>query len=108
MKEELNFKGITSKNWKKIQGNKFAEGISERTVWEGGNGKKAIIFEFSPGSKFPGIDKHETGPEQIYVISGIFNDGRDDHREGTFINNPIGTSHIPQSSHGCVVMLYNS
>ncbi len=105
MKEKLNFKGITSKNWKEIKGNKVAEGISERIVWEGENGKKAIIFEFDAGSKYPGIDKHELGPEQIYVISGIFNDGRDDHSEGSFINNPIGTSHIPQSSDGCVVLV---
>jgi len=105
MKEEPNFKGITSKNWKKIKSNKVAEGISERIVWEGENGRKAIIFEFSPGSKYPGIDKHELGPEQIYVISGIFNDGRNDHSEGAFINNPIGTSHIPQSLNGCVVLV---
>ncbi len=105
MKEALNFKGISSKNWKKITANKVAEGISERIVWEGDNGKKAIIFEFSPGSKYPGIDKHESGSEQIYVISGTFNDGRDDHNEGSFINNPIGTSHIPQSSDGCVVLV---
>lgn len=105
MQEELNFKGITSKNWKEIKGNKVADGISERIVWEDKNGKKAIIFEFSPGSKYPGIDKHELGPEQIYVISGIFNDGKDDHSEGSFINNPIGTSHIPQSSSGCVVLV---
>lgn len=105
MTEELNYKGITSKNWKEIKSNKVAEGILERLVWEGEDGKKEIIFEFSPGSKYPGIDKHELGSEQIYVISGIFNDGRDDHSEGCFINNPIGTSHVPQSSEGCVILV---
>lgn len=105
MNEEPKFKGITSRNWKKIKANKVAEGISERIIWEGENGKSAVVFEFSPGSKYPGVDKHELGPEQIYVISGIFNDGRDDHCEGSFINNPVGTSHIPQSSNGCVVLV---
>ena len=57
MKEELNFKGITSKNWKEIKGNKVAEGVSERIVWENENGNKAIVFEFSPCSKY-GVDKH--------------------------------------------------
>lgn len=105
MKEEPNYKGITSKNWKEIKSIKIAEGISERIIWEGENGKKAIIFEFSPGSKYPGIDKHEFGAEQIYVISGIFNDGKNDYHAGSFINNPIGSSHIPQSLNGCVVLI---
>jgi anti-sigma factor ChrR (cupin superfamily) len=105
MKNELNFDGVTSTNWKEIQSKEVATGIFERVIWEGDDGKKAVVFEFNPGAIYPGIDQHGPGPEQIYVISGIFSDGREDHVEGSFINNPTGTSHIPQSKKGCVVLV---
>jgi anti-sigma factor ChrR (cupin superfamily) len=105
MNSKVNFDGVTSKNWKDLPGNEVVTGIFERVLWKGGNGERAIIFEFKAGAKFPGIEIHENGPEQIYVISGIFNDGRENHPEGAFINNPIGSAHIPQSAEGCVVLV---
>lgn len=105
MKQEVNFDGVVSNNWKDIPGKEVATGILERVIWEGENGKRAIVFEFKTGAIFPGIEVHEVGPEQIYVISGVFNDGRQDHMEGAFINNPIGSAHVPQSRQGCVVLV---
>ncbi len=105
MDRELNFNGVTSTNWKSVPEKEIATGIFERTLWEGKNGKRAVIFEFKAGSKYPGIDFHQSGPEQIYVISGVFNDGKEDHNEGSFINNPIGSAHIPQTKSGCVVLV---
>jgi anti-sigma factor ChrR (cupin superfamily) len=43
------------------------------------------------------LDAHEDGPEQVYVLSGIFNDGREDHQAGTFLHHPKGSAHVPQS-----------
>lgn len=105
MSNEMNFDGVSSANWKDLPGNEVATGIFERVLWKGDEGKRAIIFEFKAGAKFPGIEVHASGPEQIYVISGIFNDGRQDHAVGSFINNPIGSAHIPQSQQGCVVLV---
>jgi anti-sigma factor ChrR (cupin superfamily) len=105
MDQIMNFDGVTTTNWKKQASKEVAAGIYERIVWQGEKGKRAVVYEFSSGAKFPGLDTHEIGPEQIYVISGTFNDGREDHEEGTFIHNPIGSSHVPQSKEGCVVLV---
>ncbi len=105
MKDKMNFDGVSSVNWKDLPKNEVAPGIFERLIWSGKQGKRAIIFEFRAGSKFPGLDIHESGPEQVYVISGIFNDGRDDHPEGSFINSPLGSAHVPQSKEGCIVLV---
>jgi anti-sigma factor ChrR (cupin superfamily) len=105
MGSELNFNGVTSINWKDMQGREVAEGIYAFPLWEGEKGKRAVVLKFEANSKFPGVDSHLSGPEQIYVISGVFNDGKDDHREGSFIYNPIGSSHIPQSKIGCVILV---
>jgi len=102
---ELNFDGVTSVNWNNLQGKEVARGIFEHRIWEGEKGKRAIILKFEANSKYPGVDVHQPGPEQIYVISGVFNDGKEDHSEGSFINHPIGTAHIPQSKTGCIVLV---
>ena len=105
MNNTVNFDGVSSTNWKNLPSNEIATAIYERILWSGDNGKRAIVFEFKAGAKFPGIEVHEKGPEQIYVISGVFNDGRENHDEGAFINNPIGSAHVPQSQQGCVVLV---
>ena len=105
MGDELKFNNVTSINWKDLPAKEVAAGIFERVVWNGDGGKRAVVFEFQAGAKFRGIESHMSGPEQIYVISGVFNDGKDNHTEGSFINNPIGSAHIPQSQQGCVVLV---
>ena len=101
----VSFTGITSTNWKDVKGKEVAPGIYERPIWNGSEGKRAVVFEFEAGAKFPGVDTHLAGPEQIFVIAGVFNDGENDHNEGSFINNPIGSAHIPQSEMGCTVLI---
>lgn len=101
----MNFNGVTSSNWKDVAKNEVASGIFEGVIWQGDKGKRTLIYEFKAGAKFPGLDRHDSGPEQVYVISGIFNDGQNDHAEGSFINNPKGSAHVPQSEKGCVVLV---
>lgn len=105
MNNKINIEGVTSKNWKKEKSNEVAPNIFEQIIWQGEQGKKALIYEFKAGAVFPGLDSHDKGPEQIYVISGTFNDGVNDHKEGSFIHNPKGTAHIPQSKTGCIVLV---
>jgi len=105
MSEEMNFDGVLSSNWKGITPHECAPNITERVMWEGENGKRAIVYEFLPGSVFPGLDVHESGPEQIYIISGVFYDGKENHEEGSFIYFPKDTSHIPKSDSGCVLLV---
>ncbi len=105
MTEEINLEGVISINWQDVEAEEAAPGITQRVLWQGDNDKRVVVFEFKPGSVYPGLDVHEPGPEQVFVISGVFNDGRNDYKAGNFIHHPMGTSHIPQSKAGCVLLV---
>lgn len=105
MNEELNFAGAVVADWNNIDATECAEGITERVLWEGENGKRALVYEFKAGAVFPGVDVHEEAPEQVFVISGVFNDGRKDFHAGSFLHFPKGTSHAPKSESGCVLLV---
>ena len=64
-----------------------------RNLWQGTNGAKAKILEFDAGAKFTSLDTHSPGTEEVFVVSGIFNDGVHDYPAGSFIHNPclLGT-----------------
>jgi|TARA_B110000908_G_scaffold48886_2_gene59684 anti-sigma factor ChrR (cupin superfamily) len=103
--EQLNLEGVVSLNWKDIKPEEGAPGITVRTLWQGGDNKRVCVYEFQPGSVFPGIDIHEPGPEQVFVISGDLSGDGNTYRAGDFIHFPEGTSHIPQSKDGCVLLV---
>jgi len=81
-------------------------GITRKLLWEQPGGAKAVIIEIAPGGKFLDLDVHEPGPEQVYVLSGVFNDGLRDYPVGSFIHNPAGSSHVPQSKFGCKLLVF--
>ncbi|BCI51969.1 anti-sigma factor [Mycolicibacterium litorale] len=81
-------------------------GITVKLLWEGDNGAKAAITTIQPGAVWKGEDHHWPGPEEVYVISGVFNDGVNDYRAGTFLHAPAGSWHVPQSSEGCELFLF--
>jgi anti-sigma factor ChrR (cupin superfamily) len=82
------------------------KGIRLRTLWRGENGAKAQVLEMEPGTCWEGVDVHEPGPEEVYVVSGVFNDGVRDYPAGSFIHAPAGSSHVPQSREGCVLFVF--
>ena len=78
-----------------------------RPTWKDKVGKaKAQVVEIDPGGVYPGLDVHEPGPEEVYVVSGVMNDGVRDYPAGTFIHNPAGSSHVPPSKTGCTLFLF--
>lgn len=81
-------------------------GIHLRPLWKGENGATAQVLEIQPGGCWEGLDVHEPGPEEVYVVSGVFNDGVRDYPAGTFIHNPAGSSHVPQSKTGCILFVF--
>ena len=81
-------------------------GIRVRPLWKGPNGAKAAVLEMDPDSSFPRRDVHEPGPEEVYVVAGIFNDGARDYPAGTFLHAPAGTWHVPQTATGCTLFLF--
>ena len=50
-------------------------GVRRRSLWRGATGAKAQLLEIDPGGRFLRLDVHQPGPEEIYVVSGVFNDG---------------------------------
>ena len=85
---------------------KFGGTIRVRTLWKASGGAMAQFVEIDPGACWEGIDVHEPGPEEVYVVSGIFNDGVRDYPTGSFIHNPVGSSHVPQSKTGCTLFVF--
>lgn len=96
--------GVIAANWMQVQPEELLPGIFLRKLWAGDSGQHASVVEFKPEAVFP-LHTHITGPEQLYVISGTLNDGERDYPEGSFIHNPLGSSHIPNSKSGCVVLV---
>lgn len=105
MSEKMNFDGVVSCNWQDIKAEEAAPGITLRVLWEGDNGKRVEVYEFAAGAVYPGLDVHEPGPEQVFIISGDFYDGKETFKAGDFIHNPAGSAHVPQSKNGCVLLV---
>ena len=81
------------------------DGVRVRTLWKSGV-KRALEVEFDPGAQWPGIDHHVPGPEEVYVLSGDFDDGANIYRAGTFLHHPAGSSHSPRSVEGCRLFVF--
>lgn len=61
------------------------------------------IVKYAPQSYFS-PHTHDGG-EEILVIEGVFSDEHGDYPAGTYIRNPIGTSHKPHSQDGCIIFV---
>jgi anti-sigma factor ChrR (cupin superfamily) len=85
---------------------KFGGRVRVRTLWQSPSGATAQVVEFDPGACWEGIDVHLPGPEEVFVVSGVFNDGVRDYPAGSFIHNPAGSSHVPQSATGCTLFVF--
>jgi hypothetical protein len=84
----------------------LAKGIRIRPLWEVENGARALVLEMDPETYFEELDYHDSGPEEIFVVSGIFNDGVRDYPAGTFIHAPKGSSHVSRSTTGCILFVF--
>ncbi|MFI0368799.1 cupin domain-containing protein [Actinomadura sp. 1N219] len=81
-------------------------GIRLRSLWKGDGGATAHVLEMDANTRWQGVDVHEPGPEEVFVVSGVFNDGHRDYPAGTFIHAPAGSSHVPQTTTGCTLFLF--
>ena len=84
----------------------FGDGIELRQLWEGDGGQSCHVVDIAPGAVWPKLDVHEPGPEEVFVVSGVFNDGVRDYPAGSFIHCPAGSSHVPQSETGCRLFVF--
>jgi len=80
-------------------------GVHVRELWADGV-KRALEVELASGAQWPGIDHHVPGPEEVYILSGDFDDGANVYRAGTFLHHPAGSSHSPKSVEGCRLFVF--
>lgn len=45
------------------------------------------------------------GGEEFFVLEGTFSDEHGDYPAGTYVRNPIGSTHKPHSDEGCVIFV---
>jgi quercetin dioxygenase-like cupin family protein len=80
-------------------------GIRVRDLWRS-RVRSAMQVEIDAGAEWPGIDYHVPGPEEVYVVSGEFDDGTRVYPEGSFLHHPAGSSHVPRSREGCTLFVF--
>lgn len=61
------------------------------------------LVRFAPGSFFP-FHEHGGG-EEIFVLEGDLEDEHGTYPAGTYLRDPIGTSHRPFTKDGCVLFV---
>lgn len=87
--------------------NELFKGIRIRPLMEMEGRIMAMLVEFAPGSCWEGgFDVHDSSSEEVYIVSGVFNDGERDYPAGTYIHMPKNSEHIPQSKTGCTVFVF--
>lgn len=66
-------------------------------------GHVTSIVRYDAGSAFSAHT--HSGGEEFFVLDGTFSDETGDYPAGTYVRNPIGTSHAPHSVEGCVIFV---
>ena len=82
-----------------------ASGVSRRMLErDGGEVARATsIVRYAPGSAF---DAHtHGGGEEILVLEGTLHDEHGVYDPGTYIKNPVGSSHAPFTMDGCTLFV---
>ncbi len=103
---KIDLAGVESSSWAAAPRQEIYPGVVKRDLWAGPNGAKALILEFAPGARFLALDEHFPGPEEVFVLSGVFSDGVHEYGPGSFIHNPAGSAHVPQSASGCALFVF--
>jgi anti-sigma factor ChrR (cupin superfamily) len=69
---------------------------------DGGEVARATsIVRYAPGSAFSAHT--HGGGEEFLVLTGTFSDEQGDYPAGTYVRNPVGSSHRPFSQEGCTI-----
>lgn len=61
------------------------------------------IVRYAPGSYFSAHT--HGGGEEFLVLSGVFSDEHGDFTPGTYVRNPVGSSHTPHSKEGATILV---
>ena len=61
------------------------------------------LVRYAPGSYFSAHT--HGGGEEFFVLDGVFSDEHGDFGPGTYVRNPVGSSHTPYSKDGATIMV---
>lgn len=61
------------------------------------------LVRYAPGSSFS-AHTHDLG-EEFLVLEGIFSDETGDFAKGMYVRNPPGSSHVPSSESGAIILV---
>ena len=61
------------------------------------------LVKYDPKSYFS--PHTHSGGEEFFVLEGTFSDEHGDYPAGTYVRNPIGSSHKPHSEGGCIIFV---
>jgi len=102
----INLEGVIGIDARNAPAVELYPGVRKRELWRGTNGAKALMLEIDAGASFTELDVHQPGPEEVFVVSGVFSDGVYEYPAGSFIHNPAGSAHVPQSKGGCTLFVF--
>jgi hypothetical protein len=95
-----------------VERSDIGNGIAVHHLYRSGpeaDARRALLVRFPSGSTWPGIDVHDPGPEDVYVVSGVFlgltGDGSI-HGPGTFLHFDAYSSHAPSTETGGDLFVY--
>lgn len=65
--------------------------------------RATTIVRYAPGSHFS--SHTHSGGEEFLVLEGVFQDEHGSYPVGTYVRNPIGSTHTPRSDDGCIIFV---
>ena len=65
--------------------------------------RATTIVRYAPGSSFS--PHTHGGGEEFLVLDGIFSDDKGDYPKGTYVRNPVGSTHTPFSKEGGTILV---
>lgn len=80
-------------------------GVQRRMLERDGDevARATSIVRYAPSSYFSAHT--HGGGEEFLVLEGIFSDEHGDYPAGTYIRNPVGSTHTPFSKDGCTILV---
>lgn len=80
-------------------------GVQRRMLERDGEevARATSLVRYAPGSQFSAHT--HGGGEEILVLDGVFSDESGDYGPGTYLRNPVGSSHTPYSKDGATILV---
>jgi anti-sigma factor ChrR (cupin superfamily) len=80
-------------------------GVQRRMLERNGEevARATSVVRYGPSSTFSAHT--HGGGEEFFVLDGVFSDEQGDYPAGTYVRNPVGSTHAPSSREGCLILV---